>query len=226
MRLYKSFACALVCACAVSASEAQNSDANTAEELSVILKETVKTSKETALLERDWESQKREFEAKVALLKAAKKSLEGEIAATKLRAKKESDLEKILRQRLAQSELFEKNLTNFLDKFSAEFEKDAEKNPQSKIILKNILQTLKSENSDVYSRAGDVVLALQKAIVLSKSIACENFGQSRYLRVGTQLLLDCKKSAGAAKIADMLEGNCAYDFVKIEISTQDAKGQK
>ena len=193
-------------------------------EMIPILREATEVSKDTARLEADWLDKEREFKAKIALLKSLKKSLLEQKQALIAKAKEQTELEADLNRRLAESRIFEEKLAKLLDEFAKDFSAKADERADSKIILADVLNAINSENTDVYLRASDFALSMQKALNLSDTISAQTKLGGRYLRLGVSALIDAEKSEGACEAVKMLDGELPYNFVKIELSNaKDAK---
>lgn len=187
-------------------------------EMLPILREATEVSKDTARLEADWLDKEREFKAKIALLKSLKKSLLEQKQALIAKAKEHTELEADLNRRLAESRIFEEKLAKLLDGFAKDFSAKADERADSKIILADVLNAINSENTDVYLRASDFALSMQKALNLSDTISAQTKLGGRYLRLGISALIDVEKSEGACEAVKMLDGELPYNFVKIELS--------
>lgn len=193
-------------------------------EMLPILREATEVSKDTARLEADWLDKEREFKAKIELLKSLKKSLLEQKQALIAKAKEQTELESDLNRRLAESRIFEEKLAKLLDGFAKDFSAKADERADSKIILADVLNAINSENTDVYLRASDIALSMQKALNLSDTISAQTKLGGRYLRLGVSALIDVEKSEGACEAVKMLDGELPYNFVKIELSNaKDAK---
>lgn len=196
------------------------------EEMMALLREATAVSKDTAKLEADWRESEAELKARLEVLGALKKRLEGEIDELKERSKKESELERDLKRRLSEAEAFELKLSDFLGDFAKGFEAEASENRDTKIILRDVVNSMNAGGADSYSRACDFALALQKALDLSKGISLENYSDGRYLRLGVSALISEEKSEGAQSVAKMLEGEKPYDFVGLEIPKKSKEAEK
>ena len=193
-------------------------------EMLPILREATEVSKDTARLEADWLDKEREFKAKIALLKSLKKSLLEQKQALIAKAKEQTELEADLNRRLAGSRIFEEKLAKLLDEFAKDFSAKADERADAKIILADVLNAINSEKADVYLRASDIALSMQKALNLSDTISAHTKLAGRYLRLGVSALIDAEKSEGACEAVKMLDGELPYNFVKIELSNaKDAK---
>ena len=193
-------------------------------EMLPILREATEVSKDTARLEADWLDKESEFKAKIALLKSLKKSLLEQKQALIAKAKEQTELESDLNRRLAESRIFEEKLAKLLDGFAKDFSAKADECADSKIILADVLNAINSKDADVYLRASDIALSMQKALNLSDTISAQTKLGGRYLRLGVSALIDVEKSEGACEAVKMLDGELPYNFVKIELSNaKDAK---
>ncbi len=187
-------------------------------EMLPILREATEVSKDTARLEADWLDKEREFKAKIELLKSLKKSLLEQKQALIAKAKEQTELESDLNRRLAESRIFEEKLAKLLDGFAKDFSAKADERADTKIILADVLNAINSKNADVYLRASDIALSMQKALNLSDTISAQTKLGGRYLRLGVSALIDVEKSEGACEAVKMLDGELPYNFVKIELS--------
>lgn len=193
-------------------------------EMLPILREATEVSKDTARLEADWLDKEREFKAKIELLKSLKKSLLEQKQALIAKAKEQTELESDLNRRLAESRIFEEKLAKLLDGFAKDFSAKADERADTKIILADVLNAINSKNADVYLRASDIALSMQKALNLSDTISAQTKLGGRYLRLGVSALIDAEKSKGACEAVKMLDGELPYNFVKIELfNAKDAK---